>query len=95
MRDLPPPAVFSHGSASMPFQAQQQGGQDSGPIAWLGRNLNPGNWILDAALQRITDPQGLAGRLDAIPGVVEHGLFIGLAQTAILAGPGGTRVVER
>jgi ribose 5-phosphate isomerase A len=30
-----------------------------------------------------------------IPGVVEHGLFIGLAQAAILAGPGGARVVER
>ena len=54
-----------------------------------------GNWILDAALQRIPDPQALAGRLSAIPGVVEHGLFIGLAQTAILGGPGGLRVVER
>ena len=31
----------------------------------------------------------------AIPGVVEHGLFIGLAQAAILAGPAGVRVVER
>jgi ribose 5-phosphate isomerase A len=54
-----------------------------------------GNWILDAALQHIADPRGLAERLCAIPGVVEHGLFIGLAQTAILAGPGGLRVVER
>jgi ribose 5-phosphate isomerase A len=54
-----------------------------------------GNFILDAALERIADPQGLAARLSAIPGVVEHGLFIGLAQTAILAGPGGVRVVER
>jgi ribose 5-phosphate isomerase A len=54
-----------------------------------------GNWILDAALQRIADPQDLAARLSVIPGVVEHGLFIGLAQTAILAGPGGVRVVKR
>ena len=54
-----------------------------------------GNWILDAALQRIADPKALAEKLCAIPGVVEHGLFIGLAQTAILAGPGGLRVVER
>jgi ribose 5-phosphate isomerase A len=54
-----------------------------------------GNWILDAALQRIPDPHALAERLSAIPGVVEHGLFIGLAQAAILAGPGGLRVVER
>jgi ribose 5-phosphate isomerase A len=27
--------------------------------------------------------------------VVEHGLFIGMAQAAILAGPDGVRVVER
>jgi ribose 5-phosphate isomerase A len=54
-----------------------------------------GHWILDAAIERIPDPKGLAGRLDAIVGVVEHGLFIGLAQTAILAGANGVRVVER
>ncbi len=54
-----------------------------------------GHWILDAALGRIPDPAALAGRLCAIPGVVESGLFIGFAQAAILAGPAGVRVVER
>jgi ribose 5-phosphate isomerase A len=54
-----------------------------------------GHFILDAALGRISDPKGLADRLAAIAGVVEHGLFIGLAQTAVLAGAGGVRVVER
>ena len=54
-----------------------------------------GHWLLDAALQRIAEPQRLADRLAAIPGVMEHGLFIGLAGTAILAGPGGVRLVER
>ncbi|MEA2985839.1 MAG: ribose 5-phosphate isomerase, partial [Alphaproteobacteria bacterium] len=54
-----------------------------------------GNWILDAALQRIADPKALAEKLCAIPGVVEHGLFIGLAQAAVLAGPNGVRVLER
>jgi ribose 5-phosphate isomerase A len=54
-----------------------------------------GHWILDAALARIADPKALAGRLSTIPGVVEHGLFIGLAQAAILAGPSGIRVIER
>lgn len=54
-----------------------------------------GHFIIDAKLGRISDPEGLAGRLTAIPGVVEHGLFIGLAHTAILAGPGGIRVAER
>jgi ribose 5-phosphate isomerase A len=54
-----------------------------------------GHWLLDAQLQRIADPQALAVRLAAIPGVVEHGLFIGLARTAIVAGPNGVRLIER
>jgi ribose 5-phosphate isomerase A len=54
-----------------------------------------GHWILDAALARIADPKSLADRLDGIAGVVEHGLFIGLAQAAVIAGPKGVRVIER
>ena len=54
-----------------------------------------GHWILDAALGRIAEPAALALKLAAIPGVMGHGLFIGLARTAILAGRDGVRVVER
>jgi ribose 5-phosphate isomerase A len=54
-----------------------------------------GHWILDAALARIVDPKSLADRLDGIVGVVEHGLFIGLAQAAVIAGSDGVRVIER
>jgi ribose 5-phosphate isomerase A len=54
-----------------------------------------GHWIVDAHLGRISHAQQLAGLLAAIPGVVEHGLFIGLASTAMLAGSQGIRVVER
>ena len=54
-----------------------------------------GHWIVDAHLGRIADAPRLAGLLSLIPGVVEHGLFIGLASTAILAGAQGIRVVER
>ena len=53
-----------------------------------------GHWILDAALGRIDDPSALADRLARIAGVVEHGLFIGLAQTAILASADGVRLVQ-
>lgn len=53
-----------------------------------------GHWIVDAAVQRIPDPPQLASRLAIIPGVVEHGLFCGLAQVAILAGEDGIRIVE-
>jgi ribose 5-phosphate isomerase A len=54
-----------------------------------------GHCILDAAFGRIADPKSLASRLAAIPGVVEHGLFIGMAQAIILAGPQGVRLIER
>jgi ribose 5-phosphate isomerase A len=54
-----------------------------------------GHWIVDAHLGRIQDASRLACLLSAIPGVVEHGLFIGLASTAVLAGGQGIRVIER
>jgi ribose 5-phosphate isomerase A len=54
-----------------------------------------GHWIVDAHLGRISDPPRLAALLSAIPGVVEHGLFVGLASTAMLAGAQGIRIVER
>ena len=53
-----------------------------------------GHHLLDASLGRIPDPGALAAQLSEIPGVSEHGLFIGLASAAILAGPDGVRMVE-
>jgi ribose 5-phosphate isomerase A len=44
-----------------------------------------GHFILDAHLGRIEKPNVLASTLNNIPGVVEHGLFLGLATGAILA----------
>ena len=54
-----------------------------------------GHWIIDAHLGRIKDAPRLAGLLSLIPGVVEHGLFIGLASIAVLAGAQGIHVIER
>src|SRR5271157_15784 len=45
-----------------------------------------GHFILDCALGVIADPERLAAALSAIPGVVEHGLFIGYARVAFVAG---------
>jgi ribose 5-phosphate isomerase A len=50
-----------------------------------------GNLIVDLRLGRIPDPELLQRALAAIPGVVEHGLFIGMASAAIIAGTGGVR----
>ena len=54
-----------------------------------------GHWIIDAALGRIDDPAAMAHALSSVPGVMEHGLFVGLATMAILAGPDGIKIVER
>lgn len=48
-----------------------------------------GNHVLDASFGRIPDPEALANRLASIPGVVEHGLFLGLADLALVASPEG------
>ena len=50
------------------------------------------NIILDCHIGPIIDPFALAQALIRQPGVVEHGLFLGLANRVILAGPNG--VVE-
>jgi ribose 5-phosphate isomerase A len=51
-----------------------------------------GHFILDARLRRIPDPEALAASLDGVPGVVEHGLFIGMAEAAIVAASSGMRL---
>jgi ribose 5-phosphate isomerase A len=52
-----------------------------------------GNLVLDVAFGSIADPAALAVRLKAIAGVLEHGLFNGLARSAIVAGADGVRVL--
>ncbi|MGN7770642.1 ribose-5-phosphate isomerase RpiA [Phyllobacterium sp. 22552] len=54
-----------------------------------------GHLILDASFGRIPDTRALSNALHAIPGVVEHGLFLNLAHTAILAGADGIQTLQR
>lgn len=53
-----------------------------------------GHLILDASFGRIPDARALSDVLHAIPGVVEHGLFLGLAGLAVVAGSNGVRTVS-
>jgi ribose 5-phosphate isomerase A len=48
-----------------------------------------GNLILDCNFGIIADPEALAASICAIPGVVAHGLFLGMASLAVIAGPDG------
>ena len=54
-----------------------------------------GHLILDCHYDPIPDPEALASLLVAIPGVVEHGLFIGLASAVVTDVDGDIAVVER
>jgi ribose 5-phosphate isomerase A len=53
-----------------------------------------GNVILDCAFGHIPEPEVLAFALKRVPGVVEHGLFLGVADLAIVAEPGGVRLLR-
>lgn len=58
--------------------------RDGGPVV-----SDNGGRIYDLPLGRIDDPAGLGATLKAITGVVEHGLFIGLAAEVLVAGDDG------
>jgi len=55
-----------------------------------------GHYVVDCETGRIADPAALAAALKAMPGVVEHGLFLGLARRALIAeADGSVRTVWR
>ena len=62
--------------------------RDSAP--WI---TDEGNLILDCRRDDWSRPEQLASGLHAIPGVVEHGLFLGMAACAYVAGDEGVRVL--
>jgi ribose 5-phosphate isomerase A len=53
-----------------------------------------GNYILDCAFGRIEEPEDLDDALKMAPGVVENGLFLGIADLAIVAGPDGITLLS-
>ncbi len=53
-----------------------------------------GHLIADCAFRAIPDVEILADLLDIVPGVVEHGLFLGIADDVILAGPEGVKTFQ-
>jgi ribose 5-phosphate isomerase A len=51
-----------------------------------------GHYILDCQFGQIPDPPALARRLESVPGLVDHGLFINLADVALIGK--GSEVLE-
>ncbi len=66
--------------------------QQPGPNALY--RTDGGNLIADCAFDGIADPAGLHARLKAVTGVVETGLFIGMATRVIAGTDAGPRILE-
>jgi len=66
----------------------RMGVRKDGPVV-----SDEGNLIVDVRFERIDDPASLEARLNAIPGILENGLFVGLASLVLVApaGPGEIR----
>jgi ribose 5-phosphate isomerase A len=54
-----------------------------------------GHYIADCALREIPDPAALEARLSSVVGVIESGLFIGMAATIMVGRPAGVEIIAR
>ena len=92
---------FGHKSTARRLgRALAQAGYAEAPLALRQRDgavfkTDGGNVIYDIAFGSIQNPPKLAAMISAVPGVVEHGLFIGLATTLLIAGPGEIEIINR
>ena len=80
-------ALAAAGYANVPMTLRQREGATF--------KTDGGNVIYDIAFGAIQNAPALAAAIGVVPGVVEHGLFIGLATTMLIAGPGEIEVVAR
>jgi ribose 5-phosphate isomerase A len=94
-------STFGHGTtAARIVAAAQKLHYRSVPIALRMKDEAPyktdgGNYIYDCSFGVITDAAALAEAISDIPGVVEHGLFVGIASALVLAGADSVEVIER
>jgi ribose 5-phosphate isomerase A len=93
--------AFGHKSTALRLATALDGlGYSRAPLSLRMRDgdvfkTDSGNVIYDCALGSIASASKLAAALGALPGVVDHGLFIGIATTLLIAGPGDIEVIER
>jgi ribose 5-phosphate isomerase A len=80
-------AMAALGYANLAMRLRQK---DGAPF-----KTDSGNLIYDCAFGAIQNAPKLAAAIKNVPGVVEHGLFIGIATTLLIAGPGEVEVIHR
>ncbi len=92
--------AFGHATTALRLSAAARSAGVEGPPVLRLRDGQPvrtdgGGVIYDLACGAISDPAALAEALKRVTGVVEHGLFLGLAETALVADDTGVRRLER
>jgi ribose 5-phosphate isomerase A len=75
------------GHRNVPLNLRQK---DGAPF-----KTDSGNLIYDCPFGAIQNASKLAAAIRTVPGVVEHGLFIGMASILLIAGPGEAEVIQR
>jgi ribose 5-phosphate isomerase A len=91
-----PVEVIPFAAAPIKRQLEKLG---ANPVLRSGHDGSPfitdeGNFIFDCHYGEILDPAALAHTLKSITGVVEHGIFLGLASVAVVAGAQGARIIK-
>lgn len=92
-----PVEVFPFASGVARRRLEAMGGRPRQRMAASGGGpyvTDNGNHILDVEFGRIADPGALAARLADLPGVADHGLFVGLVHEMHVGDPAGARVVR-
>jgi ribose 5-phosphate isomerase A len=85
------PLLWEHTAGAVAALDLKPGLRRSGERPYLSDN---GNYILDCRFQPPRDLDAMAAALERIPGVIGHGLFLGLATEAAIAGDAGVRVIR-
>ena len=93
MQDMAGSLLEWTSSLDRPYPYRADDGRED-PRAPGERVVRGGNYIFDCAFGQIDDPESLDEALKFIPGVVENGLFLGIADAAIIGGPEGVSVIE-
>jgi ribose 5-phosphate isomerase A len=83
-------ALVTKRIAGLGAEVRMRMGEDGKPYL-----TDEDNYILDCLFGAISDPEKLARELSDMPGVVEHGLFIGMASVVLVANAGEVLELRR
>jgi ribose 5-phosphate isomerase A len=97
VHDSVPVEVIPFGWQATATRLRKLGGEPNLRLGPDGQTYTTdgGHYILDCAFGPVESPTELQRELDSIVGLVEHGLFVGLASQVVVGGPGGIRKLNR